>query len=223
MTTTRERYLEWKNRCLLPALPIEIWAHIFSYLPINDLSAVRLVSRLFCSCVNQHTKFWSSVIFDIDQCPNYSVESSLLWHVRSSNTELFTKSNLYCHCTADLKAQPLVNSTNKRRKRQLLHSHAEDESSKKQLYLRCTSVRFESLRSFDQLQLEYLLKKRIRRLEFSYECLSSEPSLIFLLKLERLKHLKVSFVHNITELDPFAVMLINAIREIVTVLLKLRG
>ncbi|CAF0956073.1 unnamed protein product [Adineta steineri] len=225
MSTTRERYLEWKNRCLLPQLPVELWAHIFSYLQINDLFSIRLVSRLFYSCINQHTSFWSSVIFNIDECSNYLVTSDLIRHVRSSNIDLFTKSDIYSHCTVYLKAQPSVNSTNKRRKRQLLKSHDDDDdqSSKKQLYLRCLSVHFESLRSFDQLQLEYLLRKRIRRLELSYECISNEPSLVFLLKLERLKHLKISFLHNITELNPFAIMLIRTIRDIIILLFKLKS
>ncbi|UJR32027.1 hypothetical protein I4U23_019495 [Adineta vaga] len=222
MSTTRERYLEWKHRCLLPQLPIEIWAHIFSYLRINDFFSIRLVSRLFYSCINQHTHFWSSIIFDVDQCPNYSIAPTFFRHIRSSNIELFTKSDLYSHCTIYLKSQPVINSINKRRKRQLFKAHYDDEQSKKKCYLRCTSVHFETLRSFDQLQLEYLLKNRIRRLEFSYECLSYEPSPIFLLKLERLKHLKISFVHNIIELDTFAVMLINTIRDIVALLFKLR-
>ncbi|CAF0971854.1 unnamed protein product [Adineta steineri] len=225
MSTTRERYLEWKNRCLLPQLPVELWAHIFSYLQINDLFSIRLVSRLFYSCINQHTSFWSSVIFNIDECTNYLVTSDLIRYVRSSNIDLFTKSDIYSHCTVYLKAQPSVNSTNKRRKRQLLKSHDDDDdkSSKKQLYLRCSSVHFESLRSFDQLQLEYLLRKRIRRLELSYECISNEPSLVFLLKLERLKHLKISFLHNITELNPFAIMLIRTIRDIIILLFKLKS
>jgi hypothetical protein len=222
MSTTRERYLEWKNRCLLPQLPIEIWAHIFSYLQINQLFSIRLVSRLFYSCVNQHTYFWSSVIFDIDQCPTYLVTSDIIRHIRSSNINLFTKSNIYSHCTVYLKAQPLINSINKRRKRRLLISYQDDEQSNKQLYLRCLSVHFESLYSFDQLQLEYLLKKRIRRLELSYEFLPKEPSLVFLLKLERLKHLKISFLHNITEPDTFDIMLINAMRDIIVLLFKLR-
>ena len=98
MSTTRERYLEWKNRSLLPQLPIETWSHIFSYLSINDLLSIRLVSRLFCSCVNHHTYFWSSIIFDIDQCPNYSISSNLFNNIRSSNIDLFTKSNTYSHC-----------------------------------------------------------------------------------------------------------------------------
>ncbi|CAF4017648.1 unnamed protein product [Adineta steineri] len=225
MSTTRERYLEWKNRCLLPQLPVELWAHIFSYLQINDLFSIRLVSRLFYSCINQHTSFWSSIIFNIDECSNYLVTSDLIRHVRSSNIDLFTKSDIYSHCTVYLKAQPSVNSTNKRRKRQLLKSHDDDDdkSSKKQFYLRCSSVHFESPRSFDQLQLEYLLRKRIRRLELSYECISNEPSLVFLLKLERLKHLKISFLHNITELNPFAIMLIRTIRDIIILLFKLKS
>ncbi|CAF0880906.1 unnamed protein product [Adineta ricciae] len=224
MSTARERYLEWKNRCLLPQLPTEIWVHIFSYLHVNDLLSVRRVSRLFCSCINQHTYFWSSVIFDIDQCANYSIPTNLLRHVRSANIELFTKSNIYSHCTVYLKPQPIINSTSKRRKRHLLKAHDDDdEQLKKQSYLRCASVHFETLRSFDQLQLEYLLKNRIRRLQFSYECLSHEPSPIFLFKLERLKHLKISFVHNIIQLDSFAVMLINTIRDIVDLLLKLKN
>lgn len=223
MSTTRERYLQWKNRSLLPQLPIEIWAHIFTYLSIKDLFSVRLVSRLLCSCVNQHTRFWSSVIFNIDQFPHYVFEAHLLKNVRSSNIDLFTKSNVYSHCDVYLKAQPLVNSINKRRKRRLLMSNNEtDEKSKKQVYLRCLSVHLESLRSFDQLQLEYLLKNRINRLSFSYECVSTEPSLAFLLRLEKLRHLKISFLHNINELDSFGHMLINTMSDIMILLFKLR-
>jgi hypothetical protein len=227
MSTTRERYLEWKNRCLLPQLPTEIWSHIFSYLEINDLFSIRLVSRLFYSCINQHTNFWSSIIFNIDQCPIYSVKSDLFRNISSSNIDLLTKTNIYSHCQIYLKAQPLENSYNKRRKRRLLLSQHNDEELKKkqqqqQGYLRCLSVHFESLRSFDQLQLEYLLKKRIRRLELSYECLSTEPSLNFLLKLERLKYIKISFLYNISELDTFTIMLINTMYSIINILLKLK-
>jgi len=222
MSTTRERYLEWKNRCLLPQLPTEIWSHIFSYLQINDLFSIRLVSRLFYSCINQHTNFWSLIIFNIDQCPIYSVTSDLLCNISSSNIDLLTKTNIYSHCQIYLKAQPLENSYNKRRKRRLLLSQRNDEELRKQGYLRCLSVHFESLRSFDQLQLEYLLKKRIRRLELSYECLSNEPSLIFLLKLERLKSIKISFLYNISELDTFALTLINTMHSIINILLKLK-
>ncbi|CAF3214960.1 unnamed protein product, partial [Rotaria sp. Silwood2] len=78
------------------------------------------------------------------------------------------------------------------------------------------------LRSFDQLQLEYLLKKSIRRLQLSYECLSTEPSLHFLLKLEQLRYLKISFIHNIIELDSFAIMLINTMCDIINLLFKLK-
>jgi hypothetical protein len=222
MSTTRERYLEWKNRSLLPQLPTELWAHIFSYLEIYDLFSIRLVSRLFYSCVNQHTYFWSSVIFDIDECSTYSMSSAVFHHVRSSNIDLFTKSNMYSHCTVYLKEQPLVNSINKRRKRRLLKSYHDNEQIGKQPYLRCLSVHFESFRSFDQFQLEYLLQERIRRLEFSYEFLSNEPSLSFLFKLKRLKYLKISFLHNINELDQFAVMLINKMSDIIILLLKLQ-
>ncbi|CAF4352848.1 unnamed protein product, partial [Rotaria sp. Silwood2] len=95
MSTTRERYLEWKNRSLLPQLPIEIWAHIFLYVEISDLLLIRLVSRLFYSCVNQHTYFWSSIIFDIDQCPIYLVQSKFLHNICSSNINLFTKTSIY--------------------------------------------------------------------------------------------------------------------------------
>jgi len=219
MSTTRERYLEWKIRSLLPQLPIEIWAQIFSYLPIDDLFSIRLVSRLFCSCINQHTSFWSLVIFNIDQCSNYSISSNLLRNISSSNIDLLTKSNVYSHCNVYLKAQPLKNSFNKRRKRRLLISNSDQNQ---QPYLRCLSVHLDSLRSFDQIQLEYLLRKRIRRLEFSYECLSNEPSLNFLLKLERLKYLKISFLHNIFELDSFTIMLINTIQEIVCLLFRIK-
>ena len=223
MSTTRERYLEWKNRSLLPHLPMELWAHIFSYLQIDDLLSVRRVSRLFYSCVNQHTYFWSSVIFDLDQCSNHLVKSNLLRHVRSSNINLFTKLNIYSHCTVYLKNQPLLNSINKRRKRHLLMSNYNDQQLKNnQTYLRCLSVHFESLRSFSHLQLEYLLKTRIRRLELSYECLSHEPSLSFLLKLEQLKYLKILFVHNINELDSYSLMLINIMHDIIVLLFQIR-
>ncbi|CAF1068432.1 unnamed protein product [Rotaria sordida] len=222
MSTTRKRYLEWKNRSLLPQLPIEIWAHIFSYLEINNLLSIRLVSRLFYLCINQHTYFWSSIIFDIDQCPIYFVQSKLFHNIRSSNINLFTKTNLYSHCNIYLKNQPLINSINKRRKQHLLISHHNDEELKKQNFLRCFSVHFESLRSYDQLQLEYLLKKSIRRLQFSYEFLSTEPSLNFLLKLEQLRYLKISFLHNIIELDSFAIMLINTMSDIIILLFKLK-
>lgn len=222
MSTTRERYLQWKNRLLLPQLPIEIWAHIFAYLGVNDLLSIRLVSRLFHSCVNQHTRFWRSVILDIDQCSNHLVQSNLLHNVRSSKINLFTKSNLYSHCTIYLKSQPLVSSINKRRKRRLLLSQHND-ASKKMPYLRCLSVNFESLRSYDQLQLEYLFKQRVRRLELSYECSSTEPSLNFLLKMEKLRHLKISFIHNVIEIDAFANTLINAMHEIVILLFKIKG
>jgi len=224
MSTTRERYLEWKNRSLLPQLPTEIWSHIFSYLSINDLFSIRLVSRLFYSCVNQHTNFWLFVIFNIDQCPIYSIPSNIICNICTSNVELLTKSNIYSHCNVYLKSQPLKNSFSKRRKRRLLISQYNDEEFKKkqQIYLRCLSVHFESLRSFDQLQLEYLLKKRIHRLELSYECLPNEPSLIFLLKLERLKYLKISFLHNILELDTYDMMLIDTMYDIIILLLKLK-
>jgi hypothetical protein len=224
MSTTRERYLEWKNRSLLPQLPLEIWAHIFSYLKINDLFSLRLVSRLFYSCINQHSHFWSSVIFNIDQCPIYLVKSDIIRNISSSNIDLLTKSNIYSHCKIYLKAQPLKNSFNKRRKRRLLISHYNDEQLKKQQqpYLRCLSVHFESLQSFDQLQLEYLLKKRLHRLELSYQCSSNEPSLHFLFKLERLKYLKISFLHNILQLDTFTIMLINTMHEIIILLFKLK-
>jgi hypothetical protein len=219
MSTTRERYLEWKTRSCLPQLPIELWAHIFSYLSIDDLFSIRLVSRLFNASVNQHTSFWSLVIFNIDQCPNYSIPSNLLRNISTSNIDLLTKSSVYSHCNVYLQAQPLKNSISKRRKRRLLMSNSEE---KKQAYVRCSFVHFESLRSFDQLQLQYLLEKRVRRLEFSYECLSYEPSLHFLVKLERLKYLKISFLHNIFELDSFTIMLINTIQEIVCLLLRIK-
>jgi hypothetical protein len=222
MSTTRERYLEWKNRSLLPQLPVEIWSQIFSYLDIYDLFSVRLVSRLFYSCINQHTHFWSCVILDIDQCPSYLVASDIIRNIRSSNIDLFTKSNLYIHCTLYLKPQPPSNSINKRRKRRLFIANEHDEQMKKQSYLRCSSVCFQSLRLFDQLQLECLLKKRIRRLEFSYECLSTESSLMLLVKLERLKHLKISFIHNIIDRDSFALMLINTMRDVIIVLFRLK-
>ncbi|CAF1591129.1 unnamed protein product [Rotaria magnacalcarata] len=222
MTTTRERYLQWKNRLLLPQLPIEIWSHIFSYLEIYDLLSMRLVSRLFYSCVNRHTPFWLSVIFDIDQCPNYLIQPNLLNNVRSSNVNLFTKSNLYSHCNIYLKGQPLISSKNKRRKRRLLLSQQNDDESKKQLHLRCSSVHFESLRSFDQLQLECLLTKRVRHLELSYECLPTEPSLNFLLKIERLRYLKLIFMHNINELDSFSTMIVNTMHDIIILLFKLK-
>ncbi|CAF3778006.1 unnamed protein product [Rotaria magnacalcarata] len=223
MTTTRERYLQWKNRLLLPQLPIEIWSHIFSYLEIYDLLSMRLVSRLFYSCVNRHTPFWLSVIFDIDQCPNYLIQPNLLNNVRSSNVNLFTKSNLYSHCNIYLKGQPLISSKNKRRKRRLLLSQQNDDESKKQLHLRCSSVHFESLRSFDQLQLECLLTKRVRHLELSYECLPTEPSLNFLLKIERLRYLKLIFMHNINELDSFSTMIVNTMHDIIILLFKLKS
>jgi hypothetical protein len=221
MSTTRERYLQWKTRCLLPQLPLEIWAEIFSYLQINDLFSIRLVSRLFYSCVNQHTYFWSSVILNIDQCPNYLATADLLRNISSSNIDLLTKTNIYSHCDVYLKPQPLKNSVNKRRKRRLLLSD-DGELQKEQSYLRCLSVHFESLRSFDQFQLEYLLKKRIRCLEFSYECTTNEPSLHFLFKLERLKYLKISFLHQIFELNPFAMMLALTMHGIINLLFKLK-
>lgn len=222
MSTTRERYLEWKNRSLLPQLPIEVWSDIFSYLELNDLFSIRLVSRLFASCINYHSKFWSSVIFNIDQCPIYSLPPNLFRNISSSNIDLLTKSNLYSHCNIYLKPQPLTNSLNKRRKRRLLISNDDDEEKQRQLYLRCLSVHFESFRSYDQIQLEYLLEKSINNLEFSYECLSTEPSLNFLLKLEKLKYLKISFLLNIFQLDTFSMMLINTIYDIILVLLKLK-
>lgn len=223
MSTTRERYLQWKNRCLLPQLPFEIWSYIFSYLEFNDLLSLRLVSRLFYSCINQNKYFWSLVIFDIDQCRIYSMETRFFQNITTSNIDLLTKSNLYSHCKIYLKPQPLENSLKKRRKRRhllTLENNEQEKESKK--YLRCLSIHFQSLRSFNQLQLEYLLKKSVRRLEFSYECLSNEPSLSFLFKLERLKYLKISFLHNIFELNTFALMLINTIYDIINLLLKLK-
>ncbi|CAF3820362.1 unnamed protein product [Rotaria sp. Silwood1] len=223
MSTTRKRYLEWKNRSLLPQLPIEIWAHIFSYLKISDLLSIRLVSRLFYSSINQYTYFWSSIIFDIDQCPLYLVQSKYFHNIRSSNINLFTKTNIYSHCNIYLKTQPLINSTNKRRKQHLfISNNNNDEQLKKHIYLHCYSIYFESLRSFDQLQLEYLLKKFIKRLYLSYEFLSIEPSLNFLLKLEQLKYLKISFIHNIIELDSYSIMLINTMSDIINLLFKLK-
>ncbi|CAF4894990.1 unnamed protein product [Rotaria sp. Silwood1] len=224
MSTTRKRYLEWKNRSLLPQLPIEIWAHIFSYLKISDLLSIRLVSRLFYSSINQYTNFWSLIIFDIDQCPLYLVQSKYFHNIRSSNINLFTKTNIYSHCNIYLKTQPLINSTNKRRKQHLfISNNNNDEQLKKHIYLHCYSIYFESLRSFDQLQLEYLLKKFIKRLYLSYEFLSIEPSLNFLLKLEQLKYLKISFIHNIIELDSYSIMLINTMSDIINLLFKLKS
>lgn len=218
MSTTRERYLQWKIRSQLPQIPVEIWAKIFSYLTVQDYLSIRLVSRLFQACVNQHTSFWSLVILNIDQCPYYSIPVHLLRNIASSNLDLLTKSNVYAHCQIYLKAQPLQNSSNKRRKRRLMFDEHLDKS---QPYLRCSAVHFESLRSFESLQLAYLLKTRVRRLEFSYECLSNEPSLHFLFKLERLKYLKISFLHNILELDSFTMMLIQTIQDIVSALFRL--
>jgi len=216
MSTTRERYLEWKTRCLLPSLPIELWAHIFSFLKLSDLFSLRLVSRTFYSCINHHTRFWSLVIFNIDQCPKLFVPSQFLRNISTANLDLLTKTNHYSHCQIFLQSQPLKSSQTKRRKRRLF------ETEQSTNFLRCYAVHFESLRTYDQYQLEYLLKKSIRRLEFSYECLGSEPSIMFLFKLEHLKHLKISFRHNITIVDPFSTMLIGVIRDIVGVLLKLK-
>lgn len=221
MSTTRERYLQWKLRSQLPQIPIELWAKIFSYLTVKDFLSVRLVSRLFYACVNQFTSFWSSVIFNIDQCPHYAVPADQLRNVSSSNIDFLTKSKLYAHCQVFLQAQPLQNSVTKRRKRRLFIDELEDQN-REQPFLRCSSVHFESLRTFETFQLEYLLKNRIRRLEFSYECLSTEPSLSFLFKLERLKYLKISFLHNIVELDSYTAMLIQTIQEIVCALFRLK-
>lgn len=216
MSTTRQRYLEWKTRCLLPPLPIELWANIFSYLKFSDLLSLRLVSRTFYSCINHHTQFWSLVIFNIDQCPKLFVPIQLLRNITTSNLNLLTKTNHYSHCQIFLQSQPLKSSSTKRRKRQLYENEEEKN------FLRCYAVHFESLRTYDQYQLEHLLKKSVRRLEFSYECLSNEPSILFLFKLEHLKYLKISFRHNIIDLDPFAIQLINVIQDIVGVLLKLK-
>ena len=218
MSTTRERYLQWKIRSQLPQIPVEIWAKIFSYLTVDDYLSIRLVSRLFYGCVNQYTSFWSLVVLNIDQCPHYSIPAVLLQNISSSNLDLLTKSNPYAHCQIYLKPQPLQNSQKKRRKRlSLLDEHL----NKPKPYLRSSSVHFESLRSFEPLQLAYLLKTRVRRLEFSYECLSTEPSLHFLFKLERLKYLKLVFLHNIVELDSFTMMFIRTIQDIVCALFRL--
>lgn len=216
MSTTRERYLEWQTRCLLPSIPIEIWAHIFSYLKLSDLFSIRLVSRIFYSCINQHTRFWSLVIFNIDQCSKFFVPIEFLRNISTMNIDLLTKTNQYSHCQIYLRNQPLKNSQTKRQKRRLYEIEQSNQ------FLRCYTVHFESLRTYDQYQLEYLLKKSIRRLEFSYECLSSEPSIMFLFKLEHLKYLKISFQHNIIELDPYSLMFINVIQDIVGILLKLK-
>lgn len=222
MSTTRQRYLEWKTRCSLPHIPIEIWAHLFSYLKLPDLLSLRLVSRTFYACINQHTPFWSFVVFNIDQGSHAIVPVQFLRNISTANLDLLSKTNRYAHCQIYLKGQPLKNSQTKRRKRRLLTLYEDDDEQQDQNYLRCLAVHFESLRSYDQFQLEHLLKKSVRRLEFSYECLSTEPSLQFLLKLDRLKYLKIAFLHNIFELDPFAIMLINTIQNILLLLLKLR-
>ena len=223
MSTTRERYLQWRHRSLLPQLPVEMWAEILSYLTIADLRSMRLVSRLLNSCVNQHTNFWSRVIFDLDHCPLQSVPPSRMKNMRSSNLELFTKSNRYAHCELYFPAEALssLKARRKRRQRRLNISQYDKGQWQNEAYLRCSAVHFQSLRLFDQVQLECLLKRRIRHLEFSHECLINEPSLNFLCRLERLRSLKITFVHNINALDAFALMLVNAMQAIMLLLLKL--
>src|ERR1700722_5584117 len=106
MSTTRQRYLEWRDRLSLPQLPIELWSHIFSYLDVHDLFSVRLVSRSFHSYVTQYTHFWSSVIFDLDNFPICMSSPDLNRYVRSSNINLFTKTKTYAHFTLYLRGQP---------------------------------------------------------------------------------------------------------------------
>lgn len=221
MSTTRERYLQWRLRSQLPQIPIELWAKIFSYLAVKDFLSIRLVSRLFYACVNQFTSFWSLVVFNIDQCPRHSIPANQLRKISSSNIDFLTKSKVYAHCQVFLQAQPLQNSVTKRRKRRLFIDEFE-EQNRQRPFLRCSSVHFESLRTFETFQLEYLMKTRIRRLEFSYECLSTEPSLSFLFKLDRLRYLKISFLHNIIEVDAYTMMLIQTIQEIVCALFRLK-
>jgi hypothetical protein len=228
MSTTRQRFLEWKNRSRLPQLPVEIWSQIFMYLYRDDLCSVRLVSRMFYTCVNQYTHFWSSVIFDVDHCPMPLVTSNYMRHVRLSNMNLLTRTNLYTHCTVyfhgqllSMTASKALNHRRRRHDHRLLSSNTNDVRPTDP-YIRCSSIHFQSFRLFESTQLEYLLRKRVRHLTFSYECLPNEPSVNFLIKLDRLKSLKIHFVHHIHDVDIFTETIIRMMQTIVLIIFQLK-
>ena len=224
MSTTRERYIEWRTRSLLPQLPIEIWSHIASYLNVDELFSLRLVSRLFHACVNHYTHFWSSVILDLDRCSIPLVEKNRIQHIRLSKLDLVTRSNLYAHCSVDFIGLSLsaTKVLHKRPRRRLFTSADQQEFLRNTPYLRCSSISFQTLRLFGPAQLEHLLQKRVRRLAFSYQCQTFEPSVLFLLKLRHLKYLRITFTHNINAVDAFARMLINTMRNVILVLFRLK-
>lgn len=217
MSTTRERYLEWRIRDSTIPLPVEIWAEIFAFLSVDDLFSVRLVSRRFYSCVNEHTKFWSSVIVDLDNWPSFKIHRNRLKSVRLSNLDILTKSKVYNHCQVYLRPKKLRNNASKRKR----SSSDQNENSKDESFLRCTSVYFRSFASWTNSKLESMLSKNIEQLAFFYEFSRNEPSLNFLLNLRRLKYLKISFVHAIHHIDAFSIMLINTMRQIVSLTVRL--
>ena len=220
MSTTRERYLEWKNRYETAQLPIEIWAKIFSHLSFVDLVSVRLVSRLFNACVSQFTDFWSCAIVNLDMARADEICPTQLKNIRFSNIDLLTKTKLYSHCTAYFNGRPRSLMKTKR-KRRLLLSIKNESSSTDEISFRCSSIHFQSLRGWEPQQLESLLQRRIRRFACSYECLSNEPSLSFLLKLDRLKYVKIHFIHAIDRIDAFSIMLMNTMQHIVSLIVRL--
>jgi hypothetical protein len=224
MSTTRERYLQWKHRLSLPQFPIEIWTKIFSYLHVTDLCSIRLVSRLFYACVNQHTDFWSNTIFDLDLAVQPHISERSLCHIRLSKIDLLCQTNRYAHCSIYINAQPLTNDQrsfkSRRRRRFFDSSHSTDEPQSHR-YLRCVSVHFASLKLFDQSQLHYLLIRRVRSLSFVHEFTMNEPSMHFLFKLARLKSLEITFRHNIETIDAYSQVLVDAMEHSVSVILQM--
>ena len=164
------------------------------------------------------------MILDLDRCSVPLVPKNRIQHIRLSKIDLISKTKLYAHCSVDFVGTSVstAKSLYKRRKGRLLTASAQRELWKSTPYMRCSSICFQSLRLFDQAQLEHLLQKRIRRLTFSYECQTFEPSVHFLLKLQHLKYLRITFLHNITMLDAFARMLINVMRNAILVLFRLK-